>query len=194
MVGDDLVALFARSVDNFTELVRAADDAQWHAPTPCAEWDVYTLVNHVVSEQLWVPPLFAGQTIDDVGDRFSGDLLRAGAVAVASRAGAEASATVAEPGALVRIVHLSFGDTPGAEYVWQLLADHLIHGWDLAAALGLDTTLDPEIADAVAGWFAGHEEEYRKFGAIGPAVAVPADASTGDRLLGAFGRDPDWAP
>ncbi len=113
---------------------------------------------------------------------------------MAARAGDEAVAAVAEPEALERTVHLSFGDTPAQEYVRQLLADHLIHGWDLAAAIGLDATLDPVLADAVAGWFPGQEQLYRDSGVTGPPVAVPDDAPTGERLLGAFGRDPDWAP
>jgi uncharacterized protein (TIGR03086 family) len=194
MADDDLVALFGRSVADFTTLVRAVDDAQWRSPTPCPGWDVHALVNHMISEQLWVPPLLAGQTVDEVGGRFDGDLLRAGAVAVASRAGDEAVAAVAEPGALERTVHLSFGDTPGEEYVRQLLADHVVHGWDLAAALGLDATLDEELAQAVSGWFTEHEDGYRDSGVIGPPVELPEAASSGDRLIGAFGRDPDWAP
>jgi uncharacterized protein (TIGR03086 family) len=194
MADDDLVALFGRAVADFTGLVRAVDDAQWRAPTPCSDWNVRALVNHIVFERLWVPPLMAGQTIEEVGDRFDGDLLRAGAVAMASRSGDEAVAAVAEPGALDRTVHLSFGDAPAEEYVRQLLADHVIHGWDLAAALGLDTSLDPVLATAVADWFAAQEEGYRDSGIIGPPVPVPDDADPGDRLLGAFGRDPDWAP
>ncbi len=62
MADDELVTLFARSVADFTELVRAVDDAQWTAPTPCPDWNVHALVNHVVNERLWIPPLFAGQT------------------------------------------------------------------------------------------------------------------------------------
>jgi uncharacterized protein (TIGR03086 family) len=194
MGSDELVALFGRAVASFTDKVRAVDDQQWRSPTPCRDWDVHTLVNHVVGEQLWVPPIFDGQTIDEVGNRFDGDLLRAGAVTVASRAGAEATEAVSAPGALQRTVHLSFGETPAEEYVWQLIADHLVHGWDLAAALGLDATPDPEVTAAVSGWFADREDEYRNGGAIGPRVPVPDDADAGDQLIAAFGRDPHWAP
>lgn len=194
MAGDDLVALFQRSVDSFTDKVRAVDDAQWRAPTPCSDWDVYALVNHLIGEQLWVPPLFEGQTIEEVGNRFDGDLLRAGAVTMAARAGAEASTAVAQPGVLARTVHLSFGDTPGDEYVRQLLADHLIHGWDLATALGLDASLDPEVTAAVTEWFGEREDAYRDGGFIAERVAVPDDADPADRLIASFGRDPHWVP
>ena len=48
---------------------------QWTHSTPCAEWDVRALVNHVVGEDRWVPPLLAGLTIAEVGDTLAGDLL-----------------------------------------------------------------------------------------------------------------------
>ena len=58
-------------------------------------------------------------------------------------------AAIAEPGALDRTVHLSFGDHPGAEYAMQLAADHLVHAVDLARALGLDETVDAAAAAAI---------------------------------------------
>ena len=94
------------------------------------------LVHHVVEEQRWAPPLFAGATIAEVGDRFAGDLLGADPVATLDEASRAALAAAEAPGALDRTVHLSFGDVDAAEYAMQLAADHLIHAWDLAVALG----------------------------------------------------------
>jgi uncharacterized protein (TIGR03086 family) len=82
--------------------------------------------------------------------------------------------------------------TPASEYVRQLLADHVVHGWDLAAAIGADRDLDDALVDEVAAWFPANEEAYRAGGAIAAAVSVPADARTQDRLIAAFGRDPAW--
>ena len=48
---------------------------QWALDTPCTEWNVRTLVNHVTVEDLWVPPLLRGATIEEIGDRFDGDQL-----------------------------------------------------------------------------------------------------------------------
>jgi uncharacterized protein (TIGR03086 family) len=93
-----------------------------------------------------------------------------------------------------RIVHLSFGDFPGAEYAEQLTADLLIHGWDLARAVGRDEHLEPTLVAATAAWFANWEEGYRAAGAIGPAVATAPDADAATRLLTAFGRDPSSPP
>jgi uncharacterized protein (TIGR03086 family) len=189
----DLVELYRRGVVGFTDRVRQVGPDRWSAPTPCAEWDVRALVNHVVYEQRWAVPLFEGATIAEVGDRFEGDLLGTDPVATATEAGHASIDAIAETGALNRTVHLSFGDTPATEYVSQLLADHLVHAWDLAVAIGADPALDPEAVRACAGWFAGREDLYRGGGAIGPRVDVPPERGEQAVLIGAFGRDPDWA-
>jgi uncharacterized protein (TIGR03086 family) len=190
----DLLDLYRRSLAEFTRRVPQVSPDQWDHPTPCAGWDVRTLVNHLVYEDRWTPPMFAGATIAEVGDQHEGDLLGADPVASANDAAAEAESAVAEPGALDRTVHLSFGDTPAAEYAYQLLADHLIHSWDLAVAIGVDSGLDPEAVQECARWFADREELYRQAGAIGARVEVPESASEQDRLIAAFGRDPHWTP
>lgn len=188
----DLIDLYRQSVAGFTDRVRQVRPDQWSAPTPCTEWDVHALVNHIVYEERWMPPLFAGATIAEVGDRFEGDQLGDDPAASAAEAAQEADAAVAEPGALDRTVHLSFGDFPGSEYLYQLLADHLVHAWDLAAAIGADRALHPAAVAECARWFAPVEDAYRGSGAIGPRVEVPPDASEQDRLIAAFGRDPAW--
>ena len=185
-----LVDLYRSSVSSFAERVAQVAPEQWTAPTPCSEWDVRTLVNHVVYEQRWSVPLFAGATIAEVGSRFDGDLLGTDAVLAATEAAEDANAAVSETGALERSVHLSFGDTPAEEYVRQLLADYLVHGWDLAVAIGADRSMDPQAVQETLTWFADREAAYRSGGAIGPRVDVPADASDQDKLLAAFGRDP----
>jgi uncharacterized protein (TIGR03086 family) len=190
----ELVEIYRRSLAEFTDRVRQVGPDQWGAPTPCTDWDVRTLVNHVVGEDRWTVPIMAGQTIAEVGSRFDGDLLGADPVASTADAAADAERAVAEPDALGRTVHLSFGDTPAEEYVQQLLADHLIHAWDLAVATGADPNLDPTVVRACAEWYADREDMYRQAGAVAEAVTVPDGAGEQDRLLGAFGRDPGWKP
>jgi uncharacterized protein (TIGR03086 family) len=162
-------------------------DDDWSAPTPCAEWDVRALVNHVVGEELWTVPLADGATIAEVGDRFDGDLLGDDPRAVGRAAAADAIAAVDRRLPEGGLVHLSFGDVPMEEYVHQLSADHLVHSWDLATATRQDATLDPETVDAVSAWFAEREELYRAAGAVGPAVPGAGDPQS--QLLGAFGRN-----
>ena len=188
----DIVALHARVVEEFLDRVRSVPDDAWRLPTPCTDWNVRDLVNHVVGEDRWTVPLMAGKTIEDVGDGLDGDLLGASPKEAAEAAGKAAVASYAEPGATGRTVHLSFGDTPAEEYAWQLIADHLIHGWDLAAATGGNTHLDPEVVGPVASWFKAREELYRGAGAIAERPEVGTDLPAGDALLAAFGRDPGW--
>src|SRR6266498_3151485 len=105
--------LHGRSVERFAELTRGVGDDHWALPTPCSEWDVRTLVNHLVYEERWAVPLFAGSTIAEVGDRFEGDLLGNDPSGASAAAAQEAITAVAQPGVLERTVHLSFGDVPG---------------------------------------------------------------------------------
>ncbi len=190
----NVVEMYSRSLDEFLTRVRQVGGTQWDEPTPCADWNVRQLVNHVVYEDRWTVPLFGGSTVAEVGDRYEGDLLGADATGNAADAAADALAAVSEPGALDRTVELSFGPTPATEYAMQLLADHLIHGWDLAVAIGADPKLDAECVRFCADWFADREEQYRQAGVIGPRAEVPAGADEQERLVAAFGRRPGWRP
>jgi uncharacterized protein (TIGR03086 family) len=181
------VDLYTRCDAAFRARVDAVGE-RWAAPTELPGWDVRALVHHVVVEERWAPPLFAGLTIDEVGDIFEGDQLVPDPLSAARDASGAALDAVREDGALERTVHLSFGATPGAEYALQLAADHLVHAWDLARALGVDDTLDPDAVQAVAAWFGPTEDLWREVGVIGPRVPVPDDADAQTRLLSMFGR------
>ncbi|MFD6752126.1 TIGR03086 family metal-binding protein [Micromonospora gifhornensis] len=190
----DLLETYRRSVAEFADRVPLVAPGQWSAPTPCADWDVRTLVNHVVGEDRWSVALLAGRTIAEVGDRYDGDQLGADPVAAARDATAQAELAATRPGARDATVHLSAGDTPAEEYLRQLIAEHLVHGWDLAVAIGADPKLDAEAVAECARWFAGEVDAYRSNGLVRAEVGVPAEADEQDRLIAAFGRDPDWAP
>src|SRR4051794_14689604 len=101
-----------RGLDRFGEHVHAVKEDQWDASTPCSDWSVRALVNHLVNEQLWVPPLLSGATIADVGDRFDGDVLGDDPVAAWDSASSGARQAWDEPGVTERTVHLSYGDVP----------------------------------------------------------------------------------
>jgi uncharacterized protein (TIGR03086 family) len=183
--------LHRRTVEQWVERVAAVNADQWDLPTPCAEWSVRDLVNHVVGEELWAVPLVDGATIEEVGSRFDGDQVGADPIG-AARSAARGATDAVDKADDDTQVHLSFGDTHLDEYLYQLAADHLVHGWDLAVATGGERTLDPDLVDAVAAWFREREELYREGGAIGPRQAATGDPATD--LLAAFGRSVDWGP
>lgn len=186
----DLIDLHRRSVESWTARVAAVPPDRWDAPTPCIEWTVRDLVNHVASEDAWTVPLMQGATIAEVGDSLEGDLLGEEPVTAAQEHARRAVDVVAAKLADVGTVHLSYGDEDSAEYVRQLAADHLVHAWDLAAAVDGDRDLDDDLVADVASWFADREEMYRSAGAIGPRVAGEGDAQT--NLLAGCGRDAGW--
>jgi uncharacterized protein (TIGR03086 family) len=184
----DVPMMFQQAVAEFGGRVSQISDDQWAAGTPDREWTVRDLVSHVVAEDLWAPPLFAGSTVSEVGDRFDGDVLGADPRESWQAAAAAAVRAVTEPGAMDRTVHLSFGDFPGREYAMQLFSDHLIHAWDLARALGASEQLDAGLVGECSAWFADVEDAYRSGGVIAERPAIPADASPQVRLLAMFGR------
>jgi uncharacterized protein (TIGR03086 family) len=182
---------FRQALEEFGQRVERVPSDAWASPTPCADWDVRTLVNHLVGELRWMPPILAGKTIDEVGDQFDGDLLGEDPAATYHAAMGEAIAAAEQPGVLGRTVHLSFGDVPGTEYLAQVTSDLTIHSWDLARGAGLETRLDRELVGAVYEFMAPQADAWRGAGAFGPAVDVGKDADAQERLLAITGRSPN---
>lgn len=184
----DVHQVYARCSAGFGSAVHAVD-GRWDAPTALPGWDVRELVHHLVHEQRWAPLLLDGATIEEVGGRLDGDLLGDDPLSLFDAAAA-AALTAVRGVDLERTVHLSFGDRPASEYVLQLSADHLVHTWDLARALDIDSTLDPELVGTLLDWYVVDTEElYHEIAVIGPRVDVPG-AGQQAQLLGRFGRDP----
>jgi uncharacterized protein (TIGR03086 family) len=181
----DILEVHRRTVESWQAKVDRVRAEQWANATPCTVWSVRDLTNHVVAEELWMVPLLRGSTIAEVGDQFDGDVLAEDPTGAARSASAAALAVALERLPAGGTGNLSYGREDAAEYAWQLAADHLIHGWDLAKGTGQDTAMDPDLVTAVAGWFAARES-----GAIGPREPLAGDAQT--LLLASFGRRADW--
>jgi len=190
-MAQDLVELHGRSGRRFAAVVGGVRTEQWHDETPCSEWDVRTLVHHVLYEQRWVPLLLDGLTIAQVGDRFEGDLMGqdpstwAGLVATSVEM---AHASVTRPGTLDRTVHLSYGDAPAEEYVMQLTADLAIHAWDVARATGQDDAVDADVVALLLPWTDANIDVWAKMGLFGPRIEVNRSAPHDVRLLALMGR------
>jgi uncharacterized protein (TIGR03086 family) len=188
----EIGALYERTVGQWTRVVDGVDASAWERATPCADWTVRDLVNHVAGEDLWTVPLVEGATIEEVGDQYDGDVLGDDPVARARQAAEQAVAAVAERLPSGGTVQLSYGEEQLDEYLYQLAADHLVHGWDLAVATGADRSMDPDLVEAVAEWFAEREEMYRSVGVVG-ARSAEGGSDAQSRLIAAFGRDPGWS-
>ena len=184
----DLVKLHGIAADAFDRHVGAIGAAQWTDPTPCTEWDVRALVNHLVYEAKWAPDLFAGKTVEEVGDRYEGDQLGDDPVQVWRQSNAAARAAITEPGVTERIVHLSYADVPGSEYLNQLTLDLAIHGWDLARAIGADDTIDPQLVEAILPYAEANAEMISGSGMFAEPVPVGDGADAQTRLLAILGR------
>ncbi|MFC0627112.1 TIGR03086 family metal-binding protein [Kribbella deserti] len=182
-----VLAACERVVEAVTLLVSKVKPDEFDRPTPCADWDVRALLNHLVWENLlWggfaegAPP--ADFTADHLGDD------HVEAFRVASR---RALAAFNRPGLLEQ----RFGPAPGRRLVEQLVIELLVHGWDLAKATGQshDTVGDlAELALPVVREIYG-EAERSAAASFAPARPIPSDTNPLDRLAAYLGRSVDWS-
>jgi uncharacterized protein (TIGR03086 family) len=186
----DLLELQRRAAAGFDRRLREVGDDQWELPTPCEGWTVRDLVNHLVYDNVWVPDLMGGATVEEVGDRYEGDLLGDDPVDAWERSIEAALAWFDQPGALDRTVHLSYGDESAAMYLSQRVTDLAVHGWDLARAVGGDERIDPDLVTFLWDTWKPREEMLRASGVFGEPVAVADDADQQTRLLALLGRRP----
>lgn len=182
---------YRRTLDEFDRRARGVRSDQWGSPTTCCpDWDVAALVGHVAEETAWVAPLLHGVDADSAADQAtslsSSEPATAWSTAARAARDAVAEATIGPDDA----VHLPSGDVPTGDYLAEVCCDTLIHTWDLAAAVGGDRTLDPQLVQACGEWFDRVEDRWRSGGAIGPPADTPADADAQTRLLARFGRQP----
>lgn len=182
----EIVDFFRRAVDEFDRGVLEISDNQWTEPTPCADWNVRDLVNHVTAEDLWAPLLLEGMTLEEVGDRFDGDVL--GDDPRDSWSRARQGALDALDGSTVPLVHTSMGQIDTVEYLGQLFADHLIHAWDLARAIGADEDLDAELVSSCYRLSLPAADLMQASGLFGSQVVPPARSGPQVRLLALYGR------
>ncbi|HVW40186.1 MAG TPA: TIGR03086 family metal-binding protein [Amycolatopsis sp.] len=177
----------------FDQTVHRIEADQWDAPTPCTDWSVRDLLNHLVSEQLWVPHLLAGATLAEVGDRYDGDVLGDDPVAAWESSSKAAREAWTAPGATNRRVHLSFGESDADDYGWQMTVDLAVHAWDLAAGIGAPQPIQDDVADAVLRVIGPQVPAWQGIGIFAPPVPVADDAPAADHLVALLGRDPGQA-
>ncbi|WP_344540095.1 TIGR03086 family metal-binding protein [Streptomyces levis] len=171
-------------------VVRGIGDGALAAPTPCAEYDVKALVNHLFQVIVQFQRLAAKQA-SDFGE--PADVVSAGPdwrerlAREAERLVAAWSAPGAEEGTTGAM------GMPARLVGSMALLDLTVHVWDLARATGQD---DPGADEAVVAELAGAVDELaptaRRMGVFGEPVPEPEGASAFERLLARTGRNPSW--
>jgi uncharacterized protein (TIGR03086 family) len=184
----DLPVVHDRALAATRGVVAGVGADQWSRPTPCPDWDVRQLVNHIVTGNWWAAELGAGKTIAEVGDRLDGDVLGDDPVAAYDASAAAASAAFSAPGAMEAPCAVSYGPVPGEVYAGHRLLDVLIHGWDVAAATGQDTRLDPELVEACWAVVEPQADLLVGSGMFATDVEAPPAADRETALLAVLGR------
>jgi uncharacterized protein (TIGR03086 family) len=181
--GPDAVALYRAATDRAIAVVEAVRRDQLGLPTPCTEWNVQNLVDHLVEGTEYLLSAMEKRQPAQRTPATTADY-RCGVAGVLD--------ALRLPGAmdLTCISPLGF-EWPVAQAVAGTFMDVLIHTWDLARATGQDDKLDPVLVDACTAMFLPEmPERGRASGIVGPAVQIGIDASAQDRLLAAMGRRP----
>jgi uncharacterized protein (TIGR03086 family) len=184
----DLPKVHEQALEHTRKYVAGVQEGQWHDPTPDEEWDVRALVNHIVSGNFWVMPLVEGKTIEEVGNRYDGDLLGDDPAAAYQQSAKEAAAAFNGPGAMQTACAVSYGPVPGEIYAGHRFVDVLIHGWDLAKATGQDTTLPADLVEACFEVVEPQKDLLSASGMFGGDVKVPDGADRQTQLLAELGR------
>ena len=190
---DPMVEMFLSAQRAFSDRVHAVGADQWHLPTPNDEWDVTALLDHLIDENRWLPPLAHGHDLDAAGKIVEGAKTTAGddRAKIWDDVSVACADAVKETGVLERTASLSRGPTPMRDYLAEMIFDHLIHAWDLGKAIDyVGESLPPDVTETAYA-MVQQMGDLSVFGDMfKPAVAVPDDASTLDKLLGLTGRDP----
>jgi len=161
--------------------------AQMELPTPCANWNVGQLIDHMVGAQLWGMSSMTGAEQTETGEGASqGDYQ-----ATFQAAAAACNDCFSEDGALEKMVNPGFGEMPGAAMLGLVMTDTFQHAWDLATATGQDNNIAPEMAQALLG---GAQQSISpnfrsEDGAIfGMEQQAPEGASAAAQLAAFLGR------
>jgi uncharacterized protein (TIGR03086 family) len=189
----DTRALYARTLDQTATVIDAVRPDQLDLPTPCPEWDVRTLLSHIVGVVRRTAILGEG------GDALSVSAFVEGVVAdhgwpAAYRAATDRTlAAWADDAKLGKPVTVPWGVVPGAVALGGYVREILAHGWDLAMATGQPTELDPDLAEfALEISLRSLTPEMRADERVPFGAVVPADPSAGPyaRLAAWLGRQP----
>ena len=184
----DEPTLLAGVLTKTGDLIAGVRDDQWDLPTPCPEYDVRALVDHMVG---WVQVFDAGchgRDVDGDPNAYRSDA----DPAVAFRSAAGSLAEGWRDLGVDRPVRIMTGELPGQTAFDITVMEYLTHGWDLAVATGQTVPYDEdEATDTLARAERTLPPEYRGEGkGFAAAVAVDPGAPAVSRLAAFLGREP----
>ena len=185
------------ATETLAELVAAVGDDQLTAPTPCADTTVGGLLDHIdgfatgfiAAAAKQTGPAGSGPSADP--SRLDADWRRQ----IPRRLAALADAW-ADPAAWDGTTTVAGLELPGEVAGVVALDELIVHSWDIAVSSGQRFTCPDDLVAAATGFVApiAAANPSGAPGLFGPPVAVAADASPLDQLLGLTGRDPHWRP
>ena len=180
-----LVEQLGRAFDAVAGLIGNIRADQWSAPTPCTDWTVRQVVNHLIGMNRVFVALLADQpppprpSADHVEDDPAG-AYRGSAAALLAAFG--------RPGVLERTYRGPLGTATGAERLQIRLYDLLAHGWDLAQATEQPADLPEDLAEQSLAFVRTQLTEQARPGRFGPAQSVAEQAPAIERLAAFLGR------
>ena len=175
------IDLYGAASKRTSEIIAGVKSSQLGDSTPCSEWNVQTLIEHLVGGTG-----MASGSLSGAGPEAP---LQGTSHAAAFDAGAAKVLDSAKaPGVLDKTIASPMGDMPGGQFLAAFFMDTLIHGWDLAKATGQNTHLPEDLAETCYAMFGPMADEWRKSGVFGPRVEVAENASAQVKLLGSLGR------
>ena len=130
------------------DLIARVDTADFSKPTPCDEFDVQALLDHITLVFRRSAAIGRGDHWTSIEQVPIGDDIEAYTAAIAEADAAQVLAW-SDPARLGAVVEVPWGAIPGGAVVATYTAELATHGWDLATAIGEEFTI-PDDALAVA--------------------------------------------
>jgi uncharacterized protein (TIGR03086 family) len=177
-MAQDLLELYSRA-SNWAQEKVAGATTKLDAPTPCEEWDVRTLLDHMLETQRYFLGSARGEDVSPPGPT-PPKLLSDDPVADFASMRSDMLDAYGAPDVVEKT-----GPALGIAF-----ADQLLHGWDLARATGQDATMPAGLPEAAYEMIHGRFTDEQRKGVFKPEVQVGDDASPQERLLAYTGRDP----
>jgi uncharacterized protein (TIGR03086 family) len=185
-VASDPIAVAERAYGIAGRVIAGVRPDQLDQPTPCSEWDVRALVNHMIGAHFYFTGALREQEMDP--NATPPDFAAHDPASTFQQASSEMLKAWREPGALDRTVQTLLGAMPAQMLIGMLTMDNLVHGWDLARATGQSENLDPEMATQILGMVRQANLPRGEGAPFKPEQPAPPDAIPEQKLAAYLGR------